>query len=284
MKKSFKVIISMTLAMCLVVSQGSAVFAISEGNGNSNSSIEKKWYSDDELMRVLGTPDVKKINQMESYANGVSNDYSNYISETGTVITVVENTQERIELEYKNGDAFNSLILTDEGDCYVNGDIVLVTDENDNEAEGCFFKMSGTPEISPKAGFSTYYKNTCPYGKASDYTHKARPESNKNIKLTTEIGDFLVELFINLMCAQMQVGGEVATHLFTEFYYMLKETEPHTTAVSYSAELWTHKDYVSGYIPSLFTFVHKMKIKLYPKANFKGTPDIVNTYRCKLTV
>ena len=278
MKRILKKGLVLTIIMCIFVGmQSSAIYAATIQEKTNDKASE--WYTDEELLERLGLIGAEPINTPQAKSL-VADNKPVYINERGTKITIIENTSERVELKFQNGDKVNSIAFTDDGRTYMCGKDVTTFDENGKPEKAKLF------DIQPKAGFSTYYSNKCPYGSASDYTHKYGTEQNANMALSDRLGDLIVETFISFLCGKFVVGGPVAEELFKAVYYELKKTNPQTTALSYKATLWSHKNYSSGYVPSLFTFVWKYKVTLYPKANFgdAANAEVRNNYKCKMTV
>ncbi len=281
MKKNLSKVLVLTLIFSmLIVSQSSIMYAMTvtdkkAGNFNANTG---EGLSDDELLVRLGLSDAEKIERKDA----TDKMDKMYMTDSGTIVRIKENSQERIELEYIEDGSIDTLAFTNDGKTFINAKEVIITDDTGASIPNKMFDE--TLAVSPKAGYTIYYTNSCPYGTAKEYTYNYGTEKKANMKLSNKLGDLTVKLFISFLCGQFNVGGTVAETIFENIYYELKKTEPQTDALSYKAQIWTHKDYKSGYIPSLFTFVYKYKISLYPKINYAGTPEIVNTYKCKMTV
>ncbi len=154
---------------------------------------------------------------------------------------------------------------------------VIVSDSNGDEVLHDVF-------IEPKAGYSIFYKKSCPYGSPGDYTHYYGEEKSANINLGKDLTELSGVAFQAFMLTYFGVVGDVAANIFDQFYNILLETEPTTSALSYKADMYSHKNYKSGYVPSQFTFIWKYNLKLYSKTNYKGSVTTENVYKCKMTV
>ena len=274
MKKSFKVIISMTLAMCLVVSQSSAVFAITAQKQTENTVAEDEvWYTDEALLARLGHSNAKELDGTVK---------PRYLLDDKTEVTILENTPSHVELKFNEKGNVDILSLSSDNRAYLNGEEIKVTDSAGNRVPISLFSDEVT--VEPKAGFSTYFTSRCPYGSAGDYTHRYGTEKDGNIALTNQLKDIATNTFISIMCSFFGVMKNLSESVMKGIYDWLKTTDPQTDALSYSATVWTHKSYTSGYIPSLFTFVYKWSLKLYSKENYKGNVKYQVVYKCKLTV
>ena len=146
------------------------------------------------------------------------------------------------------------------------------------------YSQSDTTIVEPRAGYSIYYVKSCPYGSASDYTNAYSSEKIANIALSTTISKMTTETFISTVRSKLGISGSAVESVLSDVYSALKKSNPQTKNISYSANVMTHKNYKSGYIPSQFTYVYKYNMKFYPKANYSGTAKAVTLYKCKLTV
>ena len=146
------------------------------------------------------------------------------------------------------------------------------------------YSYRDTTIIEPKAGYSTYYVKSCPYGSASDYTNAYSSEEIANIALSTTISKMTAETFIAAVRSKLGMSGSAVESVLGDVYSALKKSNPQTKNISYSANVMTHKSYKSGYIPSQFTYVYKYNMKFYSQANYSGTAKSVTLYKCKLTV
>ena len=274
MKKSFKVIISMTLAMCLIVSQSSAVFAITSQNQTANNVAEDEaWYTNEALLARLGHSNAKEMDgTMEP----------RYLLDDKTEVTILENAPSHVELKFNDKGNVDILSLSSNNRAYLNGKEIKVTDNAGNRVPISLFSDEIT--VEPKAGFSTYFTSRCPYGSAGDYTNKYDTEQDGNIALTNRLKDIATNTFISILCSFFGVVKNQSEAVMKGIYEWLKTTDPQTDALSYKATVWTHKSYKSGYIPSLFTFVYKWNLKLYSKENYNGSVKSQVVYKCKLTV
>ena len=199
-----------------------------------------------------------------------------------TEVTILENTPSHVELKFNEKGNVDILSLSSDNRAYLNGKEIKVTDSAGNRVPISLFSDEVT--VEPKAGFSTYFTSRCPYGSAGDYTNKYDTASDGDIQLTKKIKDYGTKEFISFICAFFGAASTLSEKVMNVLYDWLKTTDPQTDALSYSATIWTHKSYKSGYIPSLFTFVYKWNLKLYSKEDFNGSVKSQVVYKCKLTV
>lgn len=276
MNKYFKKRIAIVLMLSIIItSQRFTVFAGVSNNISKDIEIErvdKTVYKDIQLMKKIGIS-----SNEDNPLKLVNLSKKSYCVDDSTIIQIIENSDKRIELRITEGNKVDNVVFTNDGKTYLDNKQVIVTDSEGNEILHNMF-------AEPKVGYSIYYKKTCPYGSSGDYTHYYGQEKSANISLGKDITALSVVAFRAFMLTYLGVAGEVASNILEQFYNILITTEPTTSALSYKADMYSHKNYKSGYIPSQFTFIWKYNLKLYPKTNFSGSATTKNVYKCKMTV
>lgn len=191
-------------------------------------------------------------------------------------ITVLENSDEKISLQIEQEDICNVLEVYDDGKIVLDGYPVIIERENDAAV------MSNSEPVVRRAGATIYWKDKVDYGTASDYSHFLKNENIADIELNKTISKIGLSALLSIMGIAM--GGGVAGGLFAsgagnEIYNYFLSKDPNTTALSCKSKVYTHKNYTSGYIPSIFTFIYKYKTTFYSKANYGGSSTAKTVYK-----
>lgn len=220
--------------------------------------------SDVELLNQLGLEtsnivDVEKSDDRFSYRfkNDCLSDSS---------IKVEKTLEGAIALDVTEGDLHNDVIFTPEGKIYLDGEEVVVTEENEviatvaDDVEPAQFVASKSTK-DPLNGKATYYY----YG----------ADKVKNLKFAKSIKDIALETFISVVTAIMTKSGGLAVILTSSWYKSLTNLSPYSKVMSISQKKYkpNKKDYIGK-----FTGVAKVITTYYTKANYKGSKKSYASY------
>lgn len=206
-----------------------------------------------------------------------------FVVEVGDVINkivVLEDSEEMISIWTKQDSICNVLELHKNGDIILDGNKVEVTYEDPEVLKPI------NPSISPRAGATIYWRDDVRYGKAADYSHYYNSENIKDINLKKTLESITLSALLGIIGAVMgahlgPVGSYLVSFAFSAgsalFQYLL-QADPYTTHLSCKSKIYTHKNYKSGYIPSLFTYIWKYNTTFYSKANYGGSTKYATSY------
>ena len=202
-----------------------------------------------------------------------------FVVEVGDItnkIAVLEDSDEMISIRVKQDSICNILELHENGDIILDGNKVEVT-YGDSEA-----LESVNPPISPRAGATIYWRDDVRYGKAADYSNFLKNDNIKDINLKKTLSNIALSALLTIMGTAMAglLGAAItfAAGAGAEVYNYLMARDSNTSHLSCKSKVYTHKNYKSGYIPSLFTFIYKYKTVYYSKTQYGGTktPEVTS--------
>ena len=108
----------------------------------------------------------------------------------------------------------------------------------------------------------------------------------KDIPLKQAISDITLSGFLTIFGGYLAglAGAAIsfAASSGTTLYNYFQTRDSSTRALSVKGKFYTHKNYTSGYVPSLFTFIWKYDFTAYSQRNYGGvqTPGIA--YKCNM--
>lgn len=268
-------IIAIVLVACVFIAQLQPALAI---------TIVEKASRDKKTLDEIGITQFATIIDTETVKVG-DVDKTEFKVEIGDIqnrIVVLEDSDEKVVIQIKQDEICNILKIYKNGDLVLDGNKVEITREKNITSE------STIPEVMPRAGATIYWKDKVSYGSSSDYSNYLKNENISDINLNKMLGDIALSALITVLGGAIgyAVGGAVgagvggivsfATDAGTKIYSYLKARDSQSTHLSCKSIIYTHKNYKSGYIPSLFTYIYKFKTTCYSKAGYGGekSPEV----------
>ena len=266
-----KKVLAITLVFSMLLLQTQTAFA---NNGVTDSALS----SEEQLLCELGIiPSADSVSEKNVSMNGTEKVCRTLrFGEIYNDIIVLENSTEKTVLDITQGDIHNVLEFNANGDVILDGNPVEVTYAQTAPSTD----MSA---ISPRAGATIYYKDAPEYGLKSDYTHFLKNQNVADIKLNEKISSMACSAFISIIVFYVSssvyaaaVAGAITE--LSDVYNDFIHADPDTTGLSCKAKVYTHKNYTSGYIPSIFTFIYKYSCTFYSKTIYQGTTSSTTIY------
>lgn len=261
------------VALLLIISvfllQFQRVFASAETTGASGDIKTLDKLGITEYAKIVDTNDVKIGGEKKT----------EFVVEVGDItnkIVVLEDSDEMISIQTKQDSICNILELHKNGDIILDGNKVEITYEDQATLEPM------DPQISPRAGATIYWQDDVRYGKAADYSNFLKNDNIKDINLKKSLSNIALSALLTIMGTAMSgiIGAAItfAAGAGAEIYNYLKARDANTSHLSCKSKVYTHKNYKSGYIPSLFTFIYKYKTTYYSKTQYGGTktPEVTS--------
>lgn len=265
--KCTKKMMASVLAICVFVLQLQPAFAV-----NSGVTVAK---NDREVLDKMGITTFATITSEHAVVidNEEKTEYQVAIGSITNEITVLENSDEKQSIQVVQGDICNRLDIYTNGDIVLDGNLVEVTREEVVEPT--------SDDIVTYAGATIYWKDTPDYGKASDYSNFLKNENVKDIALKQKVSKIAVSALMSILGKAMS-GGIVARLTKTAankiYSYFIKQ-DPYSEQLSCKSKVYTHKSYVSGYIPERCTFIYKYKSTFYSEKNYGGSYIDADLYK-----
>lgn len=263
-------IIAIVLAACVFIAQLQPALAI--------TSVEKAS-KDKKTLDEIGITQFATIIDTETVKVG-DVDKTEFKVEIGDIqnrIVVLEDSDEKVVIHVKQDEICNILEIFKNGDLVLDGNKVEITREKNITLE------STVPEVMPRAGATIYWKDSVTYGTAADYNVFKKNENVSNIALTQQIYKIALSVLVEIMGAAMSgLEGELVSFALgasDDIYQYFIDKDPYSKYMSCKSKVYTHKNYSSGYIPSLFTFIYKYDSTFYSKASYAGAQKNVKVYK-----
>lgn len=272
------------LVLCIIALQFQVVFA-STAAGLSNKSYE----SDMKVLDKLGITGFSQVvNKSKVDVNGEQKNM--FTVQSGDIIndiTVLQNSADTVVLKIdQDADGItNVLEFRSNGDIILDGNLVEITYDGDMKSS------FDTPVISPKAGATIYWRDKVPYGSASDYSHFLKNENVADIALKKQISDTAFSTLLSILSKAIGFAtggfGGVIVGVFAQkagqaVYDYFKKNAASTTALSCKSKVYTHKNYTSGYIGYISSFVYKYNTTFYSKKNYAGVSKTCTAYKVNM--
>lgn len=264
-KSNRRILLSVLLIICIIGIQMQAAFASAP---NANGSM-----TDRQALENLGVTGFGEIVEVKT-VNVDGGDKNQYTVKSGDIINniiVLENSDEKISLKIEQGDITNELVLLRNGDMILDGNKVEIEREIVSE------NMNTESEIMPLAGATIYWKDVSKlsYGTKADYSHFLKNYNVKDIKLQKAISSLSLSALLIIMGGAMSglAGAAIsfAADAGRTFYSYIQDKDPKTQVLSCKSKVYTHKNYHSGYIPSLFTYIYRYDVTCYSRAGYLGS-------------
>lgn len=192
-------------------------------------------------------------------------------------VVVLEDNDEKKSLQVKQGNICNVLELYENGDIILDGNKVEIVYENNSAYE------EEPASVMPRAGATIYWKDKVSYGTAADYSNYLKAENISSIALKQEIYKVALAALIEILGKAMSgITGEIVSFALDaseDIYQYFMDQDPYSKYMSCKSKVYTHKNYSSGYIPTLFTFIYKYKATFYSGQNYSGTSKQVQVFK-----
>lgn len=193
--------------------------------------------------------------------------FSYDIDGVASAITVTQES-DGTTFEVSEGSTVASMKFTNNNELYLNN------------------KNIGTvsPQIQPMAAYEIYWTQTCPYGRASDYSTYYRYDEHSNVLLENALVSIGATILTSILIAEVPALAPCGFSEILSIASVMIDKAPYSTAASYKDTIYVHnvKGYwISGSIDPLG--VEKHSTVLYAGAGFnhKSTDSPVITFRCQ---
>lgn len=233
------------------------------------------------------------FNEALGYCDEIRWEKSKTVLETPTYTVHFGDITDTVEVLYAKdgcytvkcieGDKENILSKTAKGEIFLNGKKVEFSIDNDNMPE-----HFSSERIAPLAT-ETWFQKTCPYGNPSDYSHRltSYDYSVAAVHFNMMLKDLTTYTFCAVMASSIASWTAIAAINGTEFatgfiFNELVNINAYSTAVSYTARVYTHRNYTSGFITPIITRVWKYKYTYHAEANYNGNSSSNEEYKCQI--
>ena len=268
------------LVLCIIALQFQVVFA-STAAGLSNKSYE----SDMKVLDKLGITGFSQVvNKSKVDVNGEQKNM--FTVQSGDIIndiTVLQNSADTVVLKIdQDADGItNVLEFRSNGDIILDGNLVEITYDVDMKSS------FDTPVISPKAGATIYWRDKVPYGSASDYSHFLKNENVADIALKKTISKIGFAALLSILGGAVAGSLTAAVSSFAPaagelIYDYFLDNAGTTSNLSCKSKVYTHKNYTSGYIGYISSFVYKYNTTFYSKKNYAGVSKTCTAYKVNM--
>ena len=262
-----KRIVSLCLTFVMVFSLSTSAFAASSNSAGIN-------FINDDTVSFLDMHHIgrEKLISIETEV-GSGKTYIYQLTDTvRSEITVEERTNSKF-LTIKEGPLVNTLEITNEGRYILNGKVITLSGSD-------ILWGQNQDTVMPLYPVDTYYTETCPYGKASDYTEFVRANAVANISFGTAFANITLTAFTAIIGAVispiLSLGISFAAAILTSF----QEYDPHSTCASYKENQYVHKTKGSFVTVEKSVFMYDME--LWSLADYEGTS--INKIAYKVTL
>lgn len=173
-------------------------------------------------------------------------------------------------MKITENEKINIMTKTKDGTVFIDGNKVVFSHIQDDVV----FENANT--IVPFAT-ETWFQDRPPYGSASDYTYKQTSlcYNKTEVRFNTAIQKLTFSAFrSNLIKSVVSSLGISKAKKFASETVLkqLVKYNPESKSVSYKIDLYTHKDYTSGFIGPIITRAWKYQYKYY------ATPNLTDSY------
>lgn len=259
-KKIIKPLFPILLIIFILCLQVQSTFATTQLSSYSDSP------SDIEILDCIGLTKVGNIIKTDEVSvnnqtvNMYTIDYGGLLNE----VVILEKSSTKVVLKATENNKENIIEWHSNGNLYIDNHRIEVVHDSIPMA------YNGEPAL-PLAGATIYFRDSVRYGTASDYSNFFKNENIANIKLNQKLSNLGYSALIAVMLAAMSGQTWEAASFGLSLYTFLNDNAPSTTYLSYKAKVYTHKNYHSGYIPSLFTFIYKYSVTYFTYLNYGGS-------------
>ena len=277
-RTSYKKITSLLLIICMLCLHIQYVYA-----GNEHTDINRlSTLNEEQVLDHIGITNFAEIIETEKVQinREERTKFTVQCEDIINEIIVIENTPNKIKLKIKQDDILDVIEIRNDGKILLDGNLI------DTEYDYSTAYISKSNEIMPMAGASIYWRDNVNYGKESDYNHYYSTLNIKDIPLKQAISDITLSGFLTIFGGYLAglAGAAIsfAASSGTTLYNYFQTRDSSTRALSVKGKFYTPKNYTSGYVPSLFTFIWKYDFTAYSQRNYGGvqTPGIA--YKCNM--
>lgn len=260
-----KRIVSLCMAFVMIFSISTAAFAASSNkcdityiNDGTVSFLDMHHISREKLISVEAEDESAKT-------------YIYQLTDTVLAEITVEKRANSYFLTIKEGALVNTLEITIDGRYILNGNVVT-------------FSGSEIPPnqdaVMPLYAVDTYYTDTCPYGKASDYTDFVKSAANANIGFKTAFENITLTAFTAVITSFINPLLGASTGVISTILSAFREYDPHSMCASYKEDQYIHG--TKGAFVTVEKSVLMYDIELWPQANYEGTSVSKIAYKVTL--
>lgn len=255
---------------------------IKDFKGNVSSHTQALILADMEKLEIMGLlNDYKSISFAKENEDAVKcRSYIIDFDGISNIIEVLANTEEVFSVRITEDEKVNIYTETKDGKVYIDGyEVKMCTRE-----EICNVKANDL--IMPLAT-ETWFQTSCPYGSASDYTYKQTSlcYNENEVKFNVALQKLTFSAFkgslVKSVVGSLGITGAKRFASETVLKQLVKYN-PESKAVSYSIDLYTHKNYTSGFISPIITRVWKYNYKYYATANLTGSYATEYEFKCQM--
>ncbi len=250
---------------------------LSNYDGNEKVQLRDIIESDIEALKELGCLQAATLNSINNQKTELKNSFI-YELDYGDVINYVEvlkNDECEISIRIKENDVLNFFTKKNDGQMILNGATIEISKVN-------AYSNFGYMDSYSTRATETWFQETCPYGSSSDYSYSKQTMNYHNIALGTRLENIAKSASIAILISTLPVSvitAAIAGALFGE----LVAKAPDAERLSVKVETFTHKNYTSGFVSPIITWVWKYKYSYYATTNCSGSVIATDyAYKCQM--
>lgn len=263
-----KRIVSLCLAFVMVFSLSTSAFAASSHIQADTITINDDTVSFLDMHHI----DREKLISVEA-ETGSAKTYVYQLTDTVRSEITVEEKENSQFLTIKESSLVNTLEITNDGRYILNGNVVTYSD-------GEVLRVPSQNIVMPLYAVDTYYTETCPYGKVSDYTKFVKSDAVADISFGTAFVNITLTAFTAIISAFVNPILGLSTSFALAILTSFQDYNPHSQCASYKENQYVHK--TKGSFVTIEKSVLMYDMELWPLANYEGTS--VNKIAYKVTL